>query len=73
MKKAMALDTGTLNIIASDYQVDTIEKYCWGDVHTISIDEVERVFRLSRKREINKSEPFKTKAGKYVNTYVNRP
>jgi len=70
MKKAMALDTGA---IAFDYQVDTIEKYCWGDVHTISIDEVERVFRLSGKHEINKSEPFKTKTGKYVNVYLNRP
>ncbi len=73
MKKAMALDTGAPNIIAFDYQVDTIEKYCWGDVRTISIDEVERVFRLSRKHEIYKSEPFKTKTGKYVNVYLNRP
>ena len=56
----------SVNIIAFDYQVDTIEKYCWGDVHTISIDEVERVYRLSRQHEINKSEPFKTKSGKYV-------
>lgn len=70
MKKAMALDTGAPNIIAFDYQVDTIEKYCWGDVRTISIDEVERVFRLSRKHETNKSEPFKTKTGKYVDVNV---
>ena len=73
MKKAMALDASTPNIIAFDYQVDTIEKYCWGDVRTISIDEVERVFRLSRKHETNKGEPFKTKSGKCVNVYVNRP
>jgi len=73
MKKAMALDTGAPNIIAFDYQVDTIEKYCWGDVHTISIDEVERVFGLSRKHETNKGEPFKTKSGKCVNVYVNHP
>lgn len=73
MKKAMALDTGAPNIIAFDYQVSAINKYCWGDVRTISIDEVERVFRLSRKLETNKSEPFKTKSGKYVNVYVNRP
>ncbi len=73
MKKAMALDTGAPNIIAFDYQVSTINKYCWGDVRTISIDEVERVFRLSRKHAVNKSDPFKTKAGKYVNVYVNRP
>ena len=73
MKKAMELDTGAPNIIALDYQVDTIEKYCWGEVRTISIDEVERVFWLSRKHEINKMEPYKTLNGKYVNVYVNHP
>ena len=53
-----------------DYQVSTIDKYCRGDVHTISIDEVERVFRLSRKCETNKSEPFKTKSGNYVDVNI---
>ena len=70
MRKPMELVTSTPNIIVFDYQVDTIEKYCWGDVHTISIDEVERVFRLSRKREINKGEPFKTKSGNYVDVNI---
>lgn len=70
MKKAMALDTGAPNIICFDYQVDTIDKYCWSDVHTISIDEVERVFRLSRKEAVDKSVPFKTKEGKYVDVNI---
>ena len=70
IRKPMELATSTPNIIAFDYQVDTIEKYCWGDVHTISIDEVERVFRLSRKCETNKSEPFKTKSGNYVDVNI---
>ena len=70
MRKPMELATSTPNIIAFDYQVSTIEKYCWGDVHTISIDEVEWVFRLTRKREINKREPFKTKSGNYVDVNI---
>lgn len=73
IKKAMELDTSAPNIIAFDYQVDTINKYCWGDVRKISLDEVERVFRLPRKCQKKKSEPFKTKSGKYVNVHINRP
>ncbi len=72
IKKAMKLDTGAPNIIAFDYQVDTINKYCWGDIRKISLDEVERVFRLPRKCQKKKSEPFKTKSGKYVNVHINR-
>ncbi|MBQ8202739.1 MAG: hypothetical protein IJZ75_00460 [Clostridia bacterium] len=66
MKKAMELDTRAPNIIAFDYQVNTINKYCWGDVHEIDIAEVERVFRLRRKTEMKNDKAFQTKDGNYV-------
>ncbi len=66
MKRAMELDTGAPNIIAFDYQVNTISKYCWGEVHTIDIAEVERVFRLHRKTERKSDKAFQTKDGSYV-------
>lgn len=66
MKKAMTLDSGAPNIIAFDYQVNTINKYCWGDVHEIDIAEVERVFRLRRKTERENDDTFQTKDGNCV-------
>ena len=66
MKRAMELDTGAPNIIAFDYQVNTINKYCWGEVHKIDIAEVERVFRLHRKTERKNDKAFQTKDGNYV-------
>lgn len=66
IKKAMTLDTSAPNIIAFDYQVNTINKYCWGEVHKIDIAEVERVFRLHRKSERKNDKAFQTKDGNYV-------
>ena len=66
MKRAMELDKGAPNIIAFDYQVSTINKYCWGEVKKINIAEVERVFRLHRKCEIKNDKAFQTNDGSYV-------
>ncbi len=66
MKKAMELNTGAPNIIAFDYQVNTINKYCRGDVYEIDISEVERVFRPHRKIERKNDKAFQIKDGDYV-------
>ena len=70
IQKAFSLDSGAPNIICFDYQVETINKLCWCDVHTIEIAEVERVFSMRRKEAADKSIPFKTKYGKFVDVNI---